>query len=175
MQPLAPLDDAQWPAELEWLRGGFATQLNVYRAMAHHPALLAAWTNLRNHLTIGTTLPARWRELAILRIAGFIESRYEWLHHVERGRVAGLTESEITALANRDASSAFGDADNTLLRTTDALLDGHGLTAQQVKAASAHMSPQQLLDLMATVGMYITLGFILKTFRIPLEDRFAHT
>ena len=35
-----PLTDAEWPEEIADLRDGFAGTLNVYRAMAHHPALL---------------------------------------------------------------------------------------------------------------------------------------
>jgi alkylhydroperoxidase family enzyme len=172
---LAPIADAEWPRELEALRGGFASELNVYRVMAHHPALLQAWTSLRNHLTLGSTLSARWRELAILRTARFIDSRYEWIHHVERGRASGLTDPEIAAVGLSDLSSAFGDADTALLKTTDALLKGLGLSALQVDVAAEHMSAQQLLDLMATVGMYLMLGFLVKSFRTPLEKRFEHT
>jgi alkylhydroperoxidase family enzyme len=171
---LAPITDSEWPEELEALRGGFASELNVYRVMAHHPALLHAWTNLRNHVTQGSTLSARWRELAILRTARFIDSRYEWIHHVERGRASGLTDPEIAAVGLSDPSTAFGDADTALLQTTDALLNGLGLSAMQVDVAAEHMSAQQLLDLMTTVGMYLTLGFLLKSFRTPLEKRFVH-
>jgi len=172
---LAPIADAEWPRELEALRGGFASELNVYRVMAHHPALLQAWTSLRNHLTLCNTLSARWRELAILRTAWYIDSRYEWIHHAERGRAAGLTDPEIEAVGLCDLSSAFDGADTALLKTTDALLEGLGLTALQVDLAAEHMSAQQLLDLMATVGMYLTLGFVLKSFGTPLEERFEHS
>lgn len=39
----SPLTDADWPHEIDDLRDGFAGALNVYRLMAHHPALLRAW------------------------------------------------------------------------------------------------------------------------------------
>lgn len=172
---LAPIADAEWPRELEALRGGFASELNVYRVMAHHPALLQAWTSLRNHVTHGSTLSARWRELAILRTAWFIDSRYEWIHHVARGRAAGLTDPEIAAVGHSDPPSDFGGGDIALLKTTDALLRGLGLSDLQVDVATEYMSAQQLLDLMATVGMYLTLGFLLKSFRTPLEERIEHT
>ena len=35
-----PITDADWPESLAALKGGFATGLNVYRTMAHHPDLL---------------------------------------------------------------------------------------------------------------------------------------
>ena len=37
-----PITDADWPESLAASKGGFATGLNVYRTMAHHPDLLAA-------------------------------------------------------------------------------------------------------------------------------------
>jgi 4-carboxymuconolactone decarboxylase len=167
--PLMPLTDEEWPAELEAYRGGFATELNVYRVMAHHPALLDSWAALRNHLTHGGVLPARWRELAILRTARFINSEYEWAHHVERGRKAGLTEAEIDAVARDCLWESFPGAESVVLRMTDALLDRTGLSPEEVEVALKQMSAQQLLDLMATVGMYLTLGFVVKSFRTPLE------
>jgi 4-carboxymuconolactone decarboxylase len=168
---LMPLADEEWPTELEALRGGFATQLNVYRVMAHHPALLNSWAGLRNHLTHRGALPARWRELVILRTARFINSDYEWVHHVERGRKAGLTETEIAAIACTSPWECFSGADGVVLRITDALHERTGLSPEEVDVALKRMSAQQLLDLMATVGMYLTLGFVVKSFAIPLERR----
>ncbi len=44
-----PLSDSDWPAEISDMLPGFAGKLNVYRTMAHHPALLRAWSDLREH------------------------------------------------------------------------------------------------------------------------------
>ena len=47
MPALPPLTDAQWPSDLADLLKGFAGGLNVYRVMAHNPALLRAWEGLQ--------------------------------------------------------------------------------------------------------------------------------
>ncbi len=64
---LAPVADADWPAEIAPLRQT-AGRLNVYRVMAHHPPLLAAWQSLRDHVVLRSSLPGPLLELAILRV-----------------------------------------------------------------------------------------------------------
>ncbi len=41
--PCPPISDAEWPEAIAEMKTGFAGALNVYRTMAHHPALLKAW------------------------------------------------------------------------------------------------------------------------------------
>ncbi|MBM4225767.1 MAG: carboxymuconolactone decarboxylase family protein, partial [Gammaproteobacteria bacterium] len=86
-----PIVDAEWPTDLEEIRQQFAGALNVYRTMAHHPQLLAAWAPLRRHVVKENTLPPRLQELVVLRTAYHAGSRYEWSHHVARGLAAGLS------------------------------------------------------------------------------------
>jgi alkylhydroperoxidase family enzyme len=172
---LAPLSNAEWPESISSIRNGFAGQLNVYRVMAHHPALLQAWTNLRNHVVLESSLPARWREIVILRTGKFIGSKYEWTHHVERGRAAGLTEAEIEAVATDASADEFTPTEKLLVRAVDVLLESFCIPHSLRGALAAHVSAQNLLDLMATVGMYLTLGFIVKTFETPIELHLRNT
>ena len=46
----APLMEDKWPGELDDMKSTFADKLNIYRTMAHHPSLLRAWANLREHI-----------------------------------------------------------------------------------------------------------------------------
>ena len=39
---LEPIEGSDWPSDIEDMLTGFAGGLNVYRTMAHHPALLRA-------------------------------------------------------------------------------------------------------------------------------------
>lgn len=54
----SPISDSDWPKEIEELRNGFAGSLNVYRVMAHNPALLRAWASLRQHIVVDSALSA---------------------------------------------------------------------------------------------------------------------
>ena len=58
----------------------------LYRALANAPALLAAYSALATTLRYQAGTDRALRELAILRTAHLIGSRYEWAHHVVMGR-----------------------------------------------------------------------------------------
>lgn len=96
--PCPPLSDAEWPAALADMRGGFAPGLNVYRTMAHHPALLRAWDLLRQHIVRDSALGPKRSEVVILHAAYRLDSRYEWAHHVIRACRLGFSDLRIENL-----------------------------------------------------------------------------
>ena len=61
-QDFAPIGDQDWPRDITDMLSGFAGGLNVYRTMAHHPALLRAWSDLREHVVNQTSLGAERSE-----------------------------------------------------------------------------------------------------------------
>lgn len=167
-----PLDDENWPAALADIRGGFATQLNVYRVMAHHPALLRAWTDIRNHVVRGNALPDDDLEIVILRTGVRRGSAYEWAHHVVRGRKTGLTDAQIAAVAN-SPSAAVLERHRVLMTAVDELVDGNALGIESTAALSSAYGVGGVFDVIATVGMYTTLSFILNSFDTPIDDDVA--
>src|SRR5690606_12980353 len=96
--PYPPLADTEWPDEILDMLNGFAGQLNVYRTMAHHPALLRAWASLRQHVVVDNALGAQLSEIVILRTAFRLGSRYEWSHHVVRAGKCGVAKGRIASL-----------------------------------------------------------------------------
>ena len=172
--PVVPLvSDEQWPAEVAHLRQGFAGALNVYRVMAHHPRLLAAWEALRNHIVLGSTLSPRHLEIVILRIGHHWSSEYEWKHHVVRGRAAGLSDTEIEQARAQPVTWPAHETEAMLLAAVDELLDHGRLTAVTDAALRSRIGLQGVLDLMATVGMYTTLALVTNTFDPPIEPEIA--
>jgi alkylhydroperoxidase family enzyme len=73
--------------------------LNLYATMLQHPRLYAPRQSFGTYLRTETSLPPRTRELLILRTAVGIGNPYEWAHHLEYARAAGLTEVEIARIA----------------------------------------------------------------------------
>ncbi len=164
----APLTDAEWPAEIADMRDGFAGQLNVYRLMAHHPDLLRAWADLRMHVVRNNALGRQRAEVVILRLACRLDCDYEWGQHVIRGLDAGLSDAQIRSMRGSVLEMAPDDA--LLAGAVDALVDNARLSPDQMKAIEAVVGRKGLLDLMATVGMYLTLGFLLKSTNGPQDD-----
>ncbi|SIT04542.1 Alkylhydroperoxidase family enzyme, contains CxxC motif [Roseivivax lentus] len=171
VSPLAPLADQDWPEALADLRTGFAGRLNIYRTMAHHPDLLRAWSGLRDHIVHHTALGPVRAEVVILRTGFRLGSEYEWQQHIERARAAGLSDSRIATTMGPKA--AMNDEDRLLTDAVDELFDTKRLAPATRQALLAAYGKAALLDLMATVGFYSTLGFILNSFETPLDEDIA--
>ena len=163
-----PIADADWPAALTAMRGGFATKLNVYRVMAHNPALLMSWRDFRNHVVLHNELDAGSLEIVILRTAYRRGSSYEWLHHVARGRIAGLDDQRIIGAAVSPVQAA-SSADAMLIQCVDALIDTNRLPGDLQRVLLARFGKQGVLDLIATVGMYSLLAYIVESFGTPID------
>ncbi len=166
--PLPPLADEQWPDDIADLRAGFAGALNVYRVMAHHPALLRAWAPLRQHVVKETTLGPERSEVVILRTAHRFGSAYEWAHHVSRARKLGFSDARISALRGLPQGE-----DGLIVRAVDALLDDRKLAPKLEADLASAIGREGVLDLIATVGFYSVLGYILMTYDTPLDADIA--
>lgn len=167
---LRPVDDDAWPTAAAHLREGFAGKLNVYRVMANHPGLLRAWAPLREHVVHRSALPARLQELVVLRTAYRAGSTYEWAHHAHRGRVAGLTAEEIAAARTDLVPEGLGCLESSVLRAVDDLHSDFRLSPRCLASLAPHLSATQLLDLLAIVGFYHVLAYVVNTFDTPLDS-----
>lgn len=163
-----PLTDAEWPEAILDMQNGFAGALNVYRTMAHHPDLLRAWAPLRQHVVRDSALGPIRSELVILRAAHRMGSDYEWQHHVSRARVLGMTDDRI--LAMRDMPDG---EDGLIARAVDALFTERRLPRPLEAELAQTIGPHGVFDLIATVGFYSVLGYILMTYETPVDDAVA--
>ena len=171
---LAPLPADQWddavdhalaqtlPAE----RRNPAGAGNALATLVRHPKLTRAFLRFNGYLLDGSTLPARLRELAILRVAHRRGCRYEWVHHVELAKRAGLTDDEITAVQNGEPAHEF---DRTVLNAVDELEEKSRLSDATWAALSESLDERQRMDLVFTVGCYGLLAMAFNTFGVAPE------
>jgi alkylhydroperoxidase family enzyme len=165
---LAPLSDADWPDGIRDLDQGFAGALNVYRTMAHHPALLRAWAPLRQHVVKDTALGPERSEIVILRVGVRLGSSYEWAHHVTRSRALGMSDARIKAVLEMPEGE-----DGLLVRAVDAIVDDHRLPPALEAELAQAIGREAVFDLIATVGFYSVLGTILMTYNVPVDANVA--
>jgi len=139
--------------------------------MAHNPALLKSWENFRNHIVLKNALTPVQQEIAILRVAHNASAAYEWTHHVNRGKAAGLTDAQIEMCRAAPATWAAGSPDTYIMSAVDELMTAKSLSPASYAALNKVIGVEAILDLMAMIGMYITLAFIVKTFDVPMEEK----
>ncbi|RUR33336.1 carboxymuconolactone decarboxylase family protein [Vreelandella andesensis] len=163
--PCPPISDADWPTEIADLRDDFAGALNVYRTMAHHPALLNAWAPLRQHVVKENALGPELTEVVILRASLRMESSYEWAHHVSRALALGFSEARINAIREMPDG-----VDGLIVSAVNALFDQRMLSPEQEAKLADAIGRKAVIDLIAMVGFYTVLGYLLKTYHTPLDD-----
>lgn len=151
------------------LRGTDGRVLNIFAALGNHPDLLRRWLVFAAHVLSKSTLDPRDRELLILRTGWNCGSPYEWGQHVLIARQCGITDDEIDAVRSGASAPSWSPGDALLLRAADELHEQHGLSDATWEALAAHHSPEQCLDLVATVGQYHLVAMFLNTLRVPLD------
>ena len=144
--------------------------LNIYRTLATHPKLLKRWAVFGTHVLYKNSLPARERELLILRTGWRCRSEYEWGQHVLIARASGVADEEIQRVKDGPDAEGWDSADATLLRAADELHDDSFITDATWKALSQRFNRQQLIDLVFTVGQYHTVSMVLNTLGVQLDE-----
>jgi 4-carboxymuconolactone decarboxylase len=143
--------------------------LNLFKVLMHHPDLARRWTVFAGHVLRKQTLPARARELLILRIGWLNQAEYEWAQHVEIAKREGISGQEIERI-KRGPKAGWEPLDAMLLQAVDDLFENSVISDAVWKALSAQYSTQQMIDLVFTVGQYNMVSWALNSFGVPLDD-----
>src|SRR5271165_2766676 len=168
---VAPLPDEEWDdraraaltALLPPERTNARDAGNILATMARHPDLTRAYLRFNAYLLIDSTLSARVREIALLRVVHRRDCGYLWSHHIPIARRAGLSTAEIDAI-RYDAMT--DDLDRVVVRAVDEL-DEHSTILDATWAELGwHFDDRQRMDLVFTVGGYCLLAVAVNTFGI---------
>ncbi len=176
-QRIASLESADWTDAMRdlftinggpeaWHRG---PKYNISKWFANHPALLGPWLRYNQALSRGV-LPARLREIVILRVAHIFGSDYEWSMHVEIAKRMGLEDRHFADLAaNADADFWTGH-ELCCLRAADQLCRDNDIADALWQELETVLDTQQIMELLFLIGSYTLLAWVLKAVRIPVED-----
>ena len=166
-----PLPISDWNPSLSHIINDMKGQpLNVHSLMANHPELLKAWWNYRNYSVAGGDLGKRRGELVILRVAIHMKSWYEWSSHVERALSCGLTLEEIERVKQGTQAPEWSSGEALLLKAVDELIANHAIAEETLEDLYEHYTTRQVMDIIAIQGMYITLGSMINTWGLELDD-----
>jgi alkylhydroperoxidase family enzyme len=145
-------------------------ELNIFRALLHHPRLARVVADLLLTLLFGGKLDARLRELVIMRIGWVTGSEYEWTQHWRIATQLGIPAEDLLALRAWRSSRRLGAADRAVLAATDETLETGTITRETWAACEAHVgSPEALLELVAAIGTWRLISSLLRSLEIPLE------
>jgi alkylhydroperoxidase family enzyme len=141
---------------------------NVFATLVRHPELFRTWTAMLEVLLNGT-LPARDRELLILRTGWNCGSEYEWGQHVVVGRRVGLTDEEIERVRAGATAPDWDDTTAALLRAADELHAHATLSDPTWTVLSDRYHEQQLIEIVMVVGHYHMIAMLLKSLQVERD------
>jgi alkylhydroperoxidase family enzyme len=169
---IAPLPEHEWSDEQRELltRGSPARVLNIFKTLVRHPDLYKRWTPFGNHILFKSSLPARDREIAILRIGHLCRSGYEFHQHTRVGKAAGLSDADIERTKIGATAEGWTQAERALLQATDELHRDSFIADATWEALTQHYNEKQVIDLVFTVGQYTMVSMALNTFGVQIED-----
>jgi len=172
---IPPQDESEWDDEVKLLLRGRKQSSNTYipnviKTIVRHPKLFKRWRVFGNHVLFKSSLPARDREILILRIGWLCQSEYEWGQHVVIGKQAGLNDEEIIQITEGPDASGWNSFETTLLRAVDELYSDAFISDPTWKKLSERYNTHQLMDLIFTVGQYNAVSMALNTLGVPLDE-----
>lgn len=170
---IAPLADDQLDADQKEVLAPMAATgrvLNIFRTLAHAPKAAKGFLAWGNYvLSRRNDLPAREREIVILRIGFLCRSGYEWTQHVAIGKRDGLTDDEIARIKAGPDAAGWSPADKALLQAADELHHDQFITDATWTALKAHFSDKQCMDVVFTAGQYTQVSMMLNSFGVQLD------
>ena len=143
-------------------------RLNIFRTLARNQPLYKAFLALGGHLIGGGAVPAREREIVILRVGWRAGSEYEFGQHTVLGASAGLDDDEIRRLTEPDADGWAAD-DRALVQMVDELCGDDFVSTATWQALRSRWRDEELLELLVLAGYYRLVSGMLNSAGVALE------
>ena len=153
-----------------------ARNLNLYKIVAHSPdgarAFAAPALYVRHH----SKLDPRLRELAIIQIGYQSGVSYEYAHHIEIGRDAGLSDDDIRAIATESAGGTthLSPIERAVLLAARELAEKPTLSDAVFAKLSRELDAERIIDLIISISTYCGVVRLLGALEIDLEPDYEH-
>ena len=144
---------------------------NVFATFVQHPDLFRRYSPLGNHILFKSTIGARERELAILRIGSLNRAEYEFAQHTIMGIDCGLTMEEVARVHDGPTAVEWSSQDRSILLAVDELFAGGKVTDETWAELARFYDTKQLMDLVFSIGVYNLISWSLNSFGVQLDDK----
>ncbi len=144
--------------------------INIFSTLAHHPKLLKRFNVLGGFFLNSGLLPAREREIVILRVGYNCSAVYEFGQHTVIGKRVGITDDEIAAVCQPVHRHPWSADDQALLALADDLCADDCVTDATWAALQGRWNDAELIELVMVAGMYRMVSGFLNSLGIELDE-----
>jgi alkylhydroperoxidase family enzyme len=117
----------------------------------------------------GRNLPAKLRELAIIRTGIVGESRFEYSQHLKVARMVGIADDKLGAIKGWATSDKFTDVERAVMQATDELVGRNLVEDETFAALKRHMSDEQIFELFYVIGLWRMHGMIVRALHLEYD------
>jgi 4-carboxymuconolactone decarboxylase len=155
------LDDAQRSLAGQIVKVSSIGLGGPYNAMLRSPVLGQRLFDLFHYLRWETSLPIRLNEFAIIIIARQWRSQVEWFAHAPLAEKAGLSPRIIAELKASERPSGMAADEAAVYDFVTELTTAKKVSDQTFARARQLFTDQQIVDLTAVAGNYVTVAMLL--------------
>ena len=169
LQPVSPVTPEIEEILVGSIKSVNGEHLHLFGTMARHPKMLKRFLAFGGFFLNKGLLPAREREIVILRVGWNTGSVYEFGQHTVIGRNSGVSDVEIAALAGDPSRHAWSARDRGLITMTDEICADDCVSEATWKELRAGWSDAELCELVLLVGLYRMVAGFLNTMGVELD------
>lgn len=140
-----------------------------YVPLMHHPRLAQHVEKLGYYLKFESKLPRDVYEFIVLAVARTYRVPYIWKDHIGPARAAGLTDGDVRAIAQRDAS-LLEPRLAVVAGALEYILGFQSLPEELQNEVIAHHGRKGLVEIVVLCGFYQTMGVINQSFDVPHDS-----
>lgn len=169
---MADLNPEQRPLAEEIIKFSSVGIGGPYNIMLRSPKMLRKMLDLLDYLRWNTSLPLRLNEFAILIVGRRWRSQVEWYAHVPIAMKAGLSEAVIADLKQQKRPATMSEDEAIVYDFCTELAATHEVSDATFERAKRILGEQQVVDLVAVSGTYVTVAMLLSVARaMPPEGK----
>ena len=145
--------------------------LNLFLTLGRHRRLFRGWLRFAGRLMPGGKLPRRETELVILRVAHLAGCAYEFEHHVQMSRRAGVTPTDITRVVEGPGAGGWSARERAVLAVVDELHRDRDISDEAWDELRRHLDEREAIELCLLVGNYEMLATTITALRVQPDQR----
>jgi 4-carboxymuconolactone decarboxylase len=155
------LDDRQRPLGEQIMKVSAVSLGGPYNSLLRSPVLGQKMFDLLYYLRWQTSLPLKLNEFAILIIGRQWRSQIEWFAHAPLAIKAGLSPTIVAELKTNKRPLNMPPEESVVFDFVTELTTRHAVSDEIFNRAKGLLGEQQVVDLTAVAGTYITIAMIL--------------
>ena len=164
------LDEAQkraYDAITSGPRGEVVGPLGVW---LWRPELADRAQRLGEYARYNTKLPPRLSELAILVVARFWGSEFEWCVHKKIALDVGLSSKAVEAIRSGKTPSLEEPDQTVVYEFSRTLLEQRAVNDELYERAIDVLGQEATIDLVGILGYYSLISLTINAFKVPLPE-----